>query len=61
MTGDTDAVFIDSSEWQETLKANSIYYTEPELNSEDSVVALSTCTYDCENARALFSGKLIWR
>ena len=50
----------DSSEWQETLKANSIYYTEPELNSEDSVVALSTCTYDYENARALFAGKLIW-
>lgn len=51
----------DNSEWQDTLKANSIYYTEPELNSEDSVVSLSTCTYDYENARILFTGKLIWR
>ena len=50
----------DNSRWQETLKANSIYYNEPELNSDDSVLALSTCTYDYENARALFSGKLIW-
>ena len=50
----------DNSRWQETLKANSIYYNEPELNSDDSVLALSTCTYDFENARALFTGKLIW-
>ena len=54
------AIPADNSRWQETLKANSIYYNEPELNSDDSVLALSTCTYDYENARALFAGKLIW-
>ena len=51
----------DNNQWQETLKANSIYCTEPELNSEDSVLALSTCTYDYENARIVFTGKLIWK
>ncbi len=51
----------DSSKWQETLKASSIYYVEPNLKSDDSVVALSTCAYDFENARALFAGKLIWK
>ena len=51
----------DSSEWQEFLKANSLYYIDPELNDDDSVVALSTCTSDFENSRALLAGKLIWK
>lgn len=51
----------DSSKWQETLKASSIYYVEPNLKSDDSVVVLSTCAYDFENARALFCGNLIWK
>ena len=59
-----DAIYdipSDSSEWQEALKANSIYYSDPELNDGDSVAALSTCAYDFENARILFAGKLIWK
>ena len=49
----------DRSKWQECLKANSVNYIEPELKDDDSVVVLSTCAYDFENARALFAGKLI--
>lgn len=50
----------DSVEWQESLRANSLYFTEPDLGDGDSVIALSTCASDFDDARALFTGKLIW-
>ena len=50
----------DRAEWQNSLKANSMYYTETDINDDDAVVALSTCASDFEDARALFAGKLTW-
>ena len=50
----------DIYEWQESLKANSMYYRDIDINDDESVVALSTCASDFEDARALFAGKLTW-
>lgn len=58
-----DAIYDIPSErsvWQNSLTENSMYSTEMDLNDQDSVVALSTCAADFEDARALFVGKLTW-
>ena len=50
----------DRTEWMETLKSGSLHYRELEINDDDKVAVLSTCSSDFEDARALFAGKLTW-
>lgn len=49
----------ESSGWLDALREHSMYYTEPELCDDDTVIALSTCANDFADARALFTGKLV--
>ena len=49
----------DNSEWLSYIRDNSVQYTEIEYSDNDSFIALSTCASDFENARALFTGKLV--
>lgn len=49
----------DNGEWLSYIRDNSIHYTEIEYSDNDRFIALSTCASDFENARALFTGKLV--
>ncbi len=49
----------DSTQWLKAMREHSMYYTEPELCGDDTVIALSTCANDFADARALFTGKLV--
>lgn len=54
-----DVPAADSAAWQASLRANSLYYNEPQQSDDCAVIALSTCASDFENARALFTGQLV--
>ena len=45
-----------NAQWQDSIRKNSIYYTDTEFSEDDCFIALSTCTYDFENARLLLVG-----
>jgi sortase B len=49
----------DNTAWLTAMEENSLYLTETELSEEDCFIALSTCASDFEDARALFTGKLV--
>ena len=50
----------DHSQWLEDLKENSMYYSDIQLEPGDTTISLSTCASDFDDARALFTGKLVW-
>ena len=52
-------ILTDNSEWLSYIRDNSVQYTEIEYSDNDRFIALSTCASDFENARALFTGKLV--
>lgn len=54
-----DIPAADSAEWQESVRKNSIHYTETEISEDDCFVCLSTCASDFDDARALFIGKMV--
>lgn len=47
------------TQWMDIIRSNSICLADTELSDEDRYIALSTCSFDYENARFLFVGKLI--
>ncbi|SEK96253.1 sortase B [Ruminococcus albus] len=47
------------TQWVDIIRSNSICLADTELTDEDRYIALSTCSFDYENARFLFVGKLI--
>lgn len=49
----------DNTVWLNSVKENSLYDTEMEISESDCFLALSTCASDFEDARALFTGKLV--
>ncbi|SFC77390.1 sortase B [Ruminococcus albus] len=49
----------DNVQWVDIIRENSICLADTELTDEDRYIALSTCSFDYENARFLFVGKLI--
>ena len=48
-----------NAEWLSYIRDNSLHYTETEYSDNDRFIALSTCASDFENARTLFTGKLV--
>jgi len=49
----------DNTAWLDSVKENSLYDIEMEISERDCFIALSTCASDFEDARALFTGKLV--
>ena len=49
----------ENQHWVDIIRGNSICLADTELTDEDRYIALSTCSFDYENARFLFVGKLI--
>ena len=49
----------ENAQWVDIIRENSICLADTELTDEDRYIALSTCSFDYENARFLFVGKLI--
>ena len=49
----------ENAKWVDIIRENSICLADTELTDEDRYIALSTCSFDYENARFLFVGKLI--
>lgn len=48
----------ENQQWVDIIRENSICLADTELTDEDRYIALSTCSFDYENARFLFVGKL---
>ena len=58
-----DAIYdipADRSVWQTALRENSLYHNDPSHSEDTPVIALSTCASDFVDARALFTGQLVW-
>lgn len=51
-------VASDGEEWITRLKETSEFFSDIAIDADDRFIALSTCTYGSENARALFTGRL---
>lgn len=49
----------DCDEWNSSIINNSLYFTDADLSVNDKLISLSTCASDFNDARALFTGKLI--
>ena len=49
----------ENAQWVDIIRENSICLADTELTDEERYIALSTCSFDYENARFLFVGKLI--
>ena len=47
----------DNAQWQDSVRKNGIYCTDTEFSEDDRFIALSSCTYDFENARLLLVGR----
>jgi sortase B len=54
--------FTDSSQYQIYLNniiTKSIYKSDVDVNSNDKIITLSTCSYELKNTRTVVHGKLI--
>lgn len=47
------------SKYLKLIKSSALYFKNVEFNCEDTMLTLSTCSYDRENARLVVQGKLI--
>ena len=49
----------ESKQWIERIAENSVQYRETEFSESDRYIAFSTCSAAFENAREMFTGKLV--
>lgn len=47
------------SNYLKLIKSSALYFRNVEFNCKDTMITLSTCAYDWENARLVVQGKLI--
>lgn len=47
------------SNYLKLIKSSALYFKDVEFNCKDTMITLSTCAYDWENARLVVQGKLI--
>ena len=50
---------FDTTKWNDDLIEKSLYYSDTDISEDDKLISLSTCASDFEDARALFTGKLV--